>query len=150
MPHKSILDILLVDDNHRDADLAIRALKKSQLVNELLWVKDGEECLDFLFAKGKYTGRDINLLPRVVLLDLKMPKMNGLEVLEILRSKPLTRTLPVVMLTSSQEEKDIIQSYNLGVNSYIVKPVDFKNFVEAVKNLGVYWLAVNQTPTFKS
>ena len=149
MTHLIKPDVLLVEDNRRDADLAMRALKKKKLVNNLLWLKDGQECLDFLLGRGQYEGRDVSQLPKVVLLDLKMPKMNGLEVLEQLRNNPNTRSLPVVMLTSSREDRDIIKSYDLGVNSYIVKPVDFDKFMDAVNNLGMYWLMVNQSPIVK-
>lgn len=142
----SNIEILLVENNHRDADLAIRALKKKNLAKHLYWVKDGQECLDLLFGEGQYEGRDTSILPKVILLDLKMPKLSGIEVLEKLRATPHTKVIPVVMLTSSKEEQDIVKCYDLGVNSYIVKPVDFNNFLEAVNNLGLYWLMINQSP----
>ena len=140
------LEILLVEDNPQDAELTIRALKKRNLANHLVHVSDGQEALDFLFGTGSYNGRDVNHLPKVVLLDLKLPKLDGIEVLRQLRANPKTRLLPVVILTSSREDRDVIDSYNLGANSYIVKPVDFENFSEAVSNLGLYWLLLNESP----
>lgn len=140
------VEILLCEDNKRDADLTIRALKKQHLANNVVWVKDGEEALNYLFAKGEYADRSIKDTPRVILLDLKMPKVDGMEVLEKVRAHPETEHIPVVVMTSSQEEKDIINSYNLGVNSYIVKPVDFKKFMESVSDVGFYWLLLNKQP----
>jgi two-component system, response regulator len=140
------VEILLCEDNKRDADLTIRALKKRKLANNVIWVKDGEQALDYLFARGEYEGRSIKATPRVILLDLKMPKVGGLEVLEEVRSHPDTRKIPVVIMTSSQEEKDIIKSYDLGVNSYIVKPVDFSKFMDSVSEVGFYWLLLNKPP----
>lgn len=140
------MEILLCEDNKRDADLTIRALKKQHLANNVVWVKDGEEALNYLFAKGEYADRSIKDTPRVILLDLKMPKVDGMEVLEKVRAHPETEHIPVVVMTSSQEEKDIINSYNLGVNSYIVKPVDFKKFMESVSDVGFYWLLLNKQP----
>lgn len=140
------VEILLCEDNKRDADLTLRALKKRKLANNVIWVKDGEEALDYLFAKGKYQERSVSDTPRVILLDLKMPKVDGMEVLEEVRSHPETRHIPVVMMTSSQEEKDIIKSYNLGVNSYIVKPLDFNKFMESISDVGFYWLLLNKPP----
>ncbi len=140
------VEILLCEDNKRDADLTIRALKKQNLANNVVWVKDGEEALNYLFAKGEYADRSIKDTPRVILLDLKMPKVNGMEVLEEVRGHSETQHIPVVVMTSSQEEKDIINSYNLGVNSYIVKPVDFKKFLESVSDVGFYWLLLNKQP----
>jgi len=140
------LEILLVEDNPQDAELTIRALKKRHLANHLIHVSDGQEALDFLFGTGIYQGRDINHLPKVVLLDLKLPKLDGIEVLSQLRADPRTCLLPVVVLTSSREDRDVIDTYRLGANSYIVKPVDFEKFSEAVSNLGLYWLLLNESP----
>jgi two-component system response regulator len=138
------IEILLVEDNPRDAEMALRALRKQNLANKVHVAKDGAEALDFLFARGAYTHRDPNHAPKVVLLDLKLPKVSGLEVLKAIKGDEQTRTIPVVVLTSSQEEKDMVESYRLGVNSYIVKPVDFDKFVESVGQLGLYWLLVNK------
>jgi CheY-like chemotaxis protein len=140
------LDILLVEDNPNDAELAIRALKKRKLGNNLIHVKDGQAALDFLFCHGEYASRDIRQPPKVVLLDLKLPKVDGIEVLRQVRANPATKLVPVVVLTSSREDRDVIETYKLGVNSYIVKPVDFENFSEAVSNLGLYWLVLNEPP----
>ncbi len=140
------VEILLVEDNPADAELTIHALKKHNLANQLAIVGDGEEALDFLFARGSFSDRPVENSPRVILLDLQLPKIDGLEVLRTLKSDPRTRVLPVVMLTSSNEERDIIESYHLGENSYIVKPVDFDRFVTAVGDLGQYWLMLNQPP----
>jgi len=140
------LEILLVEDNPQDAELTIRALKKRHLANHLVHVSDGQEALDFLFGTGRYEGRDVNRQPKVVLLDLKLPKLDGIEVLRQLRGDPRTSCLPVVVLTSSREDRDIIDTYKLGANSFIVKPVDFENFSEAVCNLGLYWLLLNEAP----
>ena len=140
------VEILLVEDNPHDAEMAIRALKKNNLANNVLHVADGVEALDFIFARGAYSGRKIESGPKVILLDLKLPKVDGLEVLKAIKSDPRTKIIPVIALTSSSEEKDIIESYRLGVNSYIVKPVDFDKFVEAIKGLGFYWLLLNQSP----
>ncbi|MBN1855545.1 MAG: response regulator [Dehalococcoidia bacterium] len=143
---KGIVEILLVEDNPDDAELALRALRKNHLANNVVHVKDGQEAIDFLFGRGNYAGRECNHHPRVVLLDLKLPKVNGLEVLKALKEDPTTRQIPVVILTSSKEEQDLINSYQYGVNSYIVKPVEFESFVAAVKDLGMYWLLLNQPP----
>jgi two-component system, response regulator len=140
------IDILLVEDNANDAELTLRALKKISLANKLLWVKDGAEALDFLFATGGYATRDPNIMPRLVLLDIKLPKIDGVEVLRRVKSDARTRALPVVMLTSSAEERDVLQSYHLGVNSYIVKPVDFSRFVQTVADVGLYWMIINNAP----
>jgi CheY-like chemotaxis protein len=140
------LEILLVEDNPQDAELAIRALKKRNLANNLVHVTDGKTAIDFLFGSGPYEGRDVHDRPKVVLLDLKLPKVDGVEVLRQIRADERTKLLPVVMLTSSREERDIIESYKLGANSYIVKPVDFENFTEAVCSLGLYWLLLNEAP----
>jgi two-component system response regulator len=138
--------ILLVEDNPDDVDLTLRALKKNNIKNDVVVVSDGVEALDFLFGTGKYSGRDLTIMPTVILLDLKLPKIDGLEVLRRLRAKDLTKFLPVVILTSSKEEQDIAKSYSLGVNSYVRKPVDFNKFAEAVCHLGLYWLLINETP----
>jgi two-component system response regulator len=140
----AIVDILLVEDNPNDVELTVRALKKHHLANKLHIVEDGEDALEFLFAAGKYNGRNINDHPKLVLLDLKLPKVDGLEVLRRIKSDERTKTIPVVVLTSSKEEQDIVESYRLGVNSYIVKPVNFEKFVEAVSEVGFYWLLLNE------
>lgn len=146
MNDQNYVEILLVEDNPHDVELALRALKKNKIANQIVVVTDGEEALDFIFARGEYSHRKIENGPRVILLDLKLPKVDGLEVLKAIKSDPRTQSIPVVVLTSSKEEKDIIESYRLGVNSYIVKPVDFDKFVESVKSLGFYWLLLNQSP----
>ena len=146
MDHSEAVDILLVEDNPQDAELTIRALKKSNLANRLITVEDGAEALDFLFCRGKYATRDNGRPPRVVLLDLKLPKVSGLEVLRALKQDEKTRSIPVVIVTSSREDPDIKTAYALGANSYVVKPVDFDAFAEAVSSLGLYWLLVNQPP----
>lgn len=143
------VEILLVEDNPNDSELALRALKKNNIANNVVVVTDGEQALDFLFARGKFTGRDAEQVPKMVLLDLKLPKVDGLEVLKVLKNHHSTRAIPVIMLTSSKEENDIVESYRLGVNSYIVKPVDFDKFVEAVRDIGLYWLLLNQLPVSK-
>ena len=143
---EDVVEILLVEDNESDAELTIRALKKRKLANNLVHLKDGAEALDFLFAKGAYENRDLVKNPKVVLLDLKMPKVNGIEVLTKIREDERTRKIPVVVLTSSSEDPDVQRCYQLGVNSYIVKPVEFDNFFEAVSQLGLYWLLLNQAP----
>lgn len=140
------IEILLVEDNINDAELTIRALKKVNLANQLVHVKDGAEALDFLFARGNFNGRITGELPKVILLDIKMPKVDGIEVLRQIKSNDITKNIPVVIMTSSKEQQDIINSYNLGVNSYVVKPVEFQNFAKAVSDLGLYWLLVNETP----
>lgn len=136
--------ILLVEDNRDDAELTRLALAESKVTNQLVWVMDGQEALDWLTCTGKHTDRDPCLQPTVVLLDLKLPKINGLEVLERIRTNPITRRLPVVILTSSKEEQDVIRGYDLGANSYIRKPVDFEQFTQAIKELGVYWMVMNE------
>lgn len=138
------VEILLVEDNAADAEMTIRALRKAHLSNKLIHLKDGVEALDFLFGNGAYSARDVNQHPRVILLDIKMPKMDGIEVLRNIRANESTRTIPVVIMTSSNEDKDILASYQLGVNSYVVKPVEFDEFVKAVGNLGLYWLLTNR------
>ena len=138
------IDILLVEDNPRDVEMTLRALAKHNLANKVFVVKDGAEALDFIFAKGDYADRNRDRIPKVVLLDLKLPKVSGLEVLRAIKGDAQARTIPVVVLTSSQEEKDMVESYKLGVNSYIVKPVDFDKFLESVGQLGLYWLLINK------
>ena len=139
------VEILLVEDNPTDAELTMRALKKKHLANNLVWVKDGVEALDFMFCRGQYEQR-VNYQPKLVLLDLKLPKIDGIEVLRALKADAKTRTVPVVMLTSSNEERDIVESYQLGVNSYIVKPVDFTKFLDMVSQVGLYWSLVHKVP----
>jgi two-component system response regulator len=143
---KKEVEIVLVEDNPNDAELTIRALKAKGLANKLIWLKDGVEALDFIFAQGQYAYRQIEDTPKVVLLDLKLPRINGLEVLEKIRSDERTRTIPVVVLTSYSEESDIVKSYNLSVNSYILKPAYFDKFIDAVKEIGLYWLLFNKPP----
>jgi two-component system response regulator len=138
------VEILLVEDNPRDAELTIRALKKHNLANKLYHVQDGAEAVEFMLARGKYEGRDVNNSPRVVLLDLKLPKLDGLEVLRIIKKDKRTRTIPVVVVTSSAEDPDIRTAYELGANSYVIKPVDFDAFFETMGKLGLYWLLVNR------
>jgi CheY-like chemotaxis protein len=140
------VEILLVEDNPLDAELTMRALKNGGLANRLLWVKDGQEALDYLFRRGDYAGRS-DTVPRLVLLDLKMPKVDGIEVLKAVKSEERTRRIPIVVMTSSQEERDVAQSYDLGVNSYVVKPVDFNALADLARQAGYYWLAINRTPT---
>ena len=140
------VDILLVEDNPHDAELTLRALKKRNLANRLFVVDDGPAALDFLFQQGVYASREANNNPRVVLLDLKLPKLDGLEVLQAIKADERTRTIPVVIVTSSAEDPDIKAAYKLGANSYVVKPVDFDAFLEAMNQLGLYWLLVNQPP----
>jgi CheY-like chemotaxis protein len=139
-------EILLVEDNPNDVELALRALRKQNLDGKVYVVRDGAEALDFIFATGNYATRKIESRPKVVFLDLKLPKVDGIEVLRRMKTDQRTRYIPVVMLTSSQEERDVIESYRLGVNSYIVKPVDFSNFLHAVGELGVYWNLLNRLP----
>lgn len=140
------VEILLVEDDPSDVELTRHALRKHNLGNRIEVVRDGAEALDFIFCTGAYAGRSIEDSPRLILLDLKLPKVDGLEVLQRLKSDPRTRKIPVVVLTSSREERDIVESYRLGANSYIVKPVDFEQFTEAVRQLGLYWLLFNQPP----
>jgi len=143
------VEILLVEDNPTDAELAIRALKKSNLANKLVWVKDGAEALDFIFASGVYSGRRVESGPKVILLDLRLPKVDGMEVLRRVKGDERTRTIPVVVLTSSKEDRDVAESYKLGVNSFISKPVEFDAFAKTVSELGLYWLLVNRPPVAK-
>jgi len=142
----AVVDILLVEDNPNDAELTIHSLKKHNLANHLYWVKDGAEALDFLFYHGAFVERSKNL-PRVVLLDLRLPKVDGIEVLREIRKNENTKNLPVVVLTSSKEERDLVDTYNLGVNSYVAKPVSFQDFSETVAELGMYWMLVNRIPS---
>ena len=139
------IEILLAEDSDADAEMTIRALRRNNLANHLVWVKDGAEALDFIFRRGAYAQRPEGA-PKLVLLDLKMPKVDGIEVLRQVKSNDATKTIPVVMLTSSAEERDIVASYSLGVNSYIVKPVDFVKFVEEVAKAGCYWVLLNRIP----
>lgn len=136
--------ILLVEDNARDEALTLRAMKKNNIVNDVIVTRDGVEALDFLFGTGPYAGRDLNVMPQLILLDLKLPKVDGLQVLQKIRADERTRRLPVVIFTSSSEQEDMIKSYDLGANSYIRKPVEFEQFLEATKGVGLYWLVLNQ------
>jgi CheY-like chemotaxis protein len=138
--------ILLVEDNPDDELLAVRALRKNKIMNKVVVARDGAEALDYLFGTGPYEGRDMSEMPQVILLDLKLPKVDGLEVLKRLRNDERTKVLPVVVLTSSKEERDLTDSYQLGANSYIHKPVDFAQFTEAIRQLGLYWLVLNESP----
>lgn len=144
MNHNSV-EVLLVDDNLTDAELTIRELRKHKMANNLVHLKNGKEALDFIFAKGKFEGiRDASFPPKLILLDIQMPKVNGIEVLQKIKENERTRSTPVVMLTSSKESPDIKKCYELGANSYIVKPVNFESFAESIRNLGFYWLFLNQ------
>ncbi|MDO6432731.1 response regulator [Flavitalea sp. BT771] len=140
------VDIVLVEDNPDDASLTIRALRKNGINNSLIHLKDGEEAIDFIFCRGHYSQRVFGILPRLIVLDLKMPKVDGIEVLKQVKSDARTCRIPVVLLTSSNQEQDILKSYQLGVNSYIVKPVEFELFVKTVAGMGLYWLMMNQLP----
>lgn len=139
-----VLDILLVEDNPHDSELTLRALRKNHLANNIFTVEDGVDALDFVFRRGKFADRPAGVSPRVILLDLKLPKINGLEVLREIKSHEQTRSIPVVMVTSSREDPDIKAAYDLGANSYVVKPVDFESFQEAMVSIGLYWLLINQ------
>jgi CheY-like chemotaxis protein len=143
------LDILLVEDNQDDMDLALHALRRGKLANRIFVVRDGEEALDFLFCRGAFAQRSFDHPPKLVLLDLKLPKVDGMEVLKQVKSDPRTRTIPIVIMTSSKEERDLLNGYTLGVNSYIQKPVDFDQFRETVKSVGLYWLVINQSPVME-
>ncbi len=138
------VEILLVEDNPADVELTLRALRKANLTNRIHVVRDGVEAMQFIFAEGAHADRRIEDVPKVILLDLKLPKVDGLEVLQRIKTDPRTKTIPVVVLTSSKEQKDVVESYKLGTNSYIVKPVNFERFVEAVQQLGLYWLLLNE------
>lgn len=140
------VEILLVEDNPTDAELTMRALKRKNMANQVVWVKDGAEALDFIFATGLYSDRNPEDLPKLILLDLRMPKVDGLEVLQKIKAEEKTRQIPVVVLTSSNEDRDIVESYKLGVNSYVSKPVEFDEFIDAVSTLGFYWMLINNPP----
>jgi two-component system, response regulator len=140
-------DILLVEDSPDDAELAIHALRHEHVANDIFVARDGEEALDFVFCRGAYGQRSFNHPPKLILLDLKLPKVDGIEVLKQIKNDPRTRTIPVVIMTSSREERDLVRSYDLGVNSYIQKPVDFEQFRQKVKTAGLYWMVINQCPT---
>lgn len=140
------VEILYVEDNPNDIELTLHAFQKNNIVNQIHVVRDGAEALDYLFGTGAYLARDLNARPKVILLDLKLPKVDGLDVLRRIKTDARTKTLPVVVLTSSREERDIVESYNLGVNSYIIKPVDFEQFTVAISQLGLYWLLLNEPP----
>jgi two-component system response regulator len=146
MPEINAVEILLVEDNPDDVELTLRALKKRHLANKVFVARNGEEALEFIFATGEHSERDIQECPKVIFLDLKLPKIDGLEVLRAIRQDERTKMIPVVVLTSSTEERDIVNSYKLGVNSYIPKPVDFDKFLDCVSELGLYWLLLNQSP----
>jgi CheY-like chemotaxis protein len=146
MTDTSIVELLLVEDNPEDLKMTLRALKKANLANHIHIARDGAEALQFIFCEGEYSGRKIENAPKVILLDLKLPKVDGKEVLERIKSDSRTKMIPVVVLTSSKEQSDVVESYNLGVNSYIVKPVNFEGFAAAVQELGMYWLLHNQPP----
>jgi len=143
---KDEIEILLVEDDPDDLELTLRALREDHVANQVQVARDGEEALDFLFCRGPFSGRDPDCRPKIILLDLKLPKVDGLEVLEQIKRDPRTRAVPVVILTSSKQDQDLVQGYRLGVNSYIQKPVDFDQFRAAIKRLGHYWLVVNQPP----
>lgn len=144
----NIIDILIVEDNMDDYELMIRALKKNNITNRIFHVDDGEKALDFIYARGAYTSNSNNSMPKIIFLDLKLPKVDGLEVVRQLKSDPKTSMIPIAMLTSSKEEGDIVNSYQLGVNSYIVKPVDFNEFMNVIAQLGLYWVILNEEPKF--
>jgi two-component system response regulator len=146
MDNLNAVEILIVEDNPQDAELTLRSLRKNNMGNKLYVVEDGEEALDFIFCNGKYAERNITSPPKVVFLDLKLPKVSGLEVLQKIKSNPLTKSMPVVMVTSSREDPDIRKAYELGVNSYVVKPVNFDDFLSAMSQTGLYWLFVNELP----
>jgi CheY-like chemotaxis protein len=144
MNHANEVEILLVEDNPDDMEMTLRALRKANLANRILVARDGVEALEFIFCEGPHADRKIENSPKVVLLDLNLPKLDGMQVLRRMKGDPRTKTIPVVMLTSSREQKDMIESHNLGVNSYIVKPVNFEGFAAAMRDLGMYWLLLNQ------
>ena len=145
--NNDFIELLLIEDLEEDAQLTLRALRKNNLVNRIKWIEDGEDALNYLFAKDNYVDRDSHDTPKVILLDLKLPKINGLEVLKQIKSNEITKRIPVIVMTSSKESKDIDLAYSLGANSYIVKPIDFKKFAEVASSLGVYWLMINQNPS---
>jgi CheY-like chemotaxis protein len=140
------IEILLVEDSPADAEMTLRALRGNNLANKVHWVKDGAQALEFMFRRGEYAGRDLASTPKLVLLDIKMPKIDGIEVLRRLKAREETRPVPVVVMTSSNEERDVVESYRLGVNSYIVKPVQFESFLETVAKIGLYWVITNRVP----
>ena len=144
MDDNSVIEILLIEDNPDDVELTLRAFKKNNIANGIHVISDGAEALDYFFAEGKYAGRNMKISPKVVILDLKLPKVDGLEILKRVKQNDLTKTIPVVVLTSSKEESDLIASYRLGVNSFIVKPVNFEKFVATVREIGLYWLLLNE------
>ena len=146
MAELELVEILLAEDNPRDAEMTQRALRKHNLSNTLHWVKDGAEALDFVFGAGAYAARNPDAAPKLILLDIKMPKLDGIDVLRRIKSDERTRMIPVVMMTSSNEERDVVESYRLGVNSYIVKPVDFAAFARTVADIGLYWTLMNRVP----
>ncbi len=146
MTDNGTVEILLVEDNPADAEMTLRALRRNNLSNRVHWVKDGEEALEFMFRTGAYAGRDPAATPKLVMLDIKMPKVDGIEVLRRIKANEETRTVPVVVMPSSNEERDVVESYRLGVNSYIVKPVQFESFLETVAKIGLYWVITNRVP----
>lgn len=146
MNDTNAIEILLVEDNRDDLDMTLRALRQANLANHIQVARDGEEAVEFIFCQGPHAGRNMDKGPKLVLLDLKLPKIDGMEILKRMKEDPRTKMIPVVMLTSSREQKDVIESYKLGVNSYIVKPVNFEGFSAAVQELGMYWLLLNQPP----
>jgi two-component system, response regulator len=143
------VEILLIEDNPDEAELAIRSLKKNNLANNLVHIDDGAEALDYIFCRGSYSQKDISIVPKVILLDLKLPKVGGLEILRQVKNDNRTKIIPIVILTSSKEDSDLIEGYNLGVNSYIVKPVNFESFAKAIAELGFYWIILNQQPPLR-
>jgi two-component system response regulator len=146
MNENNAVEILIVEDTPQDLELTLRALRKAKLSNRIQVARDGAEAIEFIFGEGAHAGRNIDNGPKVILLDLKLPKIDGIEVLRRVKGDPRTKAIPVVVLTSSKEQKDVVESYQLGVNSYIVKPVDFERFASAVGDLGLYWLLLNQAP----
>jgi two-component system, response regulator len=146
LAESDVIEILLVEDNPSDAELTLHALRKSKLANQIQLVRDGEEALDFLFCRGAFSSRRFDCAPRLILLDLKLPKVDGLQVLETVKSDVRTKAIPIIVLTSSKEERDLVKSYKLGVNSYVQKPVNFSEFQKVVEQLGLYWLLVNSKP----
>lgn len=147
MSNKNEIEILLVEDNVDDMEMTLRALRKTNVVNSIKVARDGAEALDFIFGEGSPVAQKVESVPKLILMDLKLPKVNGLEVLQRVKSDPRTKRIPIVILSSSMEQQDVVESYQLGVNSYVVKPVNFESFIEAVGKLGLYWLALNQPPS---